>query len=188
MPVSPRQWTAFAQPVIFVPRMSIEVLHLFISTGHNYFGHHGRPPGKNPATEVAAVECVAGRGLRGDRYFDHKEDYKGQITFFAIEVYDDLCAMLMARNPQLSALNPQLVPSPAAARRNVITRGVDLNTLIGQTFEIQGVRFEGVSECSPCYWMDQAFAPGANDHLKGRGGLRARILTDGWLRATSIRA
>ena len=188
--------------------MSIEVLHLFVSSGHNYFGHHGQPAGQSPASEVTAVECVAGRGLRGDRFFDYKENYKGQITFFASEVYEELCTMLRARNPQLSALNAQplpspsasvsvsgsqlstlssqLLPPPSATRRNVITRGVDLITLIGQPFEIQGVRFEGMSECSPCYWMDQAFAPGANDFLKGRGGLRARILTDGWLRAGSI--
>lgn len=151
--------------------MSIEVLRLFVSPGHNYFGHHGQPVGQSPATEVDAVECVAGRGLRGDRFFDYKEDYKGQITFFSGEVYEELCARLGLAET-----------SPASTRRNVITRGADLNTLIGKTFEIQGVRFEGVSECSPCYWMDQAFAPGANDFLKGRGGLRARILTDGWLR------
>ena len=145
--------------------------HLFLSSGHNYFGHHGQPAGQSPTTEVDSVECVAGRGLRGDRFFDYKEDYKGQITFFSAEVYDELCAHLNLGDA-----------SPSATRRNVITRGVNLNTLIGQKFEVQGVHFEGVSECSPCYWMDQAFAPGANDFLKGRGGLRAKILTDGILR------
>ena len=157
--------------------MTIEVLHLFVSPGHNYFGHNGRPPGENPALEVDAVECIAGRGLRGDRFFDYKENYKGQVTFFAGEVYDDLCAHLQLYDA-----------SPAATRRNVITRGVDLNALIGQTFDIQGVRFQGMGECAPCYWMDHAFAPGANDFLKGRGGLRARILDHGWLRAKPVAA
>jgi MOSC domain-containing protein YiiM len=59
---------------------------------------------------------------------------------------------------------------------------VDLNTLIGVEFEVQGVRFLGSAECSPCYWMDRAFAPGAEAALKGRGGLRAKILSDGVLR------
>jgi MOSC domain-containing protein YiiM len=72
---------------------------------------------------------------------------------------------------------------PSVFRRNVITGGMDLNELIGQEFQIQGVRFRGTEECRPCYWMDQAFAPGANEFLKGRGGLRAVILTDGRLRA-----
>ena len=53
---------------------------------------------------------------------------------------------------------------------------------IGKEFEIQGVRFEGVCECSPCSWMNTALGPGAEEWLKGRGGLRARILTDGVLR------
>lgn len=145
--------------------------HLYLSPGHNYFGHHGQPAGEHPMIEVDVVECVANRGLRGDRFFDYKENYKGQITFFAGELYDELCA-------QFGVIDRE----PWAFRRNVITRGVDLNTLIGQTFTVQGIRFEGVAECSPCYWMDQAFAPGTEAALKGRGGLRARILDDGWLR------
>ena len=47
---------------------------------------------------------------------------------------------------------------------------------------IEDVRFLGIEECSPCYWMNQAFGPGTEEKLKGRGGLRARILSDGLLR------
>jgi len=155
--------------------------HLYVSPGHNYFGHHGKPADEHPIIGVPEIECVAGRGIRGDRFFDYKPDYKGQITFFAAEIYDELCATLLPPVSQLSALNAQL-PPPSAFRRNVITRGVDLNSLIGKQFTIQGVTFEGTAECSPCYWMDQAFAPGTEAALKGRGGLRAKILTDGWLR------
>ena len=124
--------------------------------------------------EVLVIECVASRGIRGDRYFDFKDDYKGQITFFSLDVFEELCAALNAHDA-----------SPAAARRNVITRGFDLNEFIGKEFEIQGVRFYGMEECAPCYWMDAAFAPGAKDFLKGRGGLRAKILTDGQLRSNA---
>ena len=152
------------------------VEHLFVSPGHNYFGNHGQTAGIHPTIEVDAVECVAGHGLRGDRFFDYKENYKGQITFFSAEVYEDLCALF-----GLASI------APAAARRNVITRGIDLNFLIGQTFEVQDVRFEGMAECSPCHWMDEAIHRGAFELLKGRGGLRARILTDGWLRTSAIR-
>ena len=149
----------------------IRVCHIFISPGHNFVGHHKKPPGEHALLEVDSVECVAGRGLRGDRYFDHKEDYDGQITFFAMEVFDAL-----RRELELPTAQPQ------ATRRNVFTRGVDLNTLVGKEFEIQGVRFAGVEECSPCYWMNQALGDGAEKFLKNRGGLRARILTDGVLR------
>lgn len=53
---------------------------------------------------------------------------------------------------------------------------------IGREFDVQGITFFGVQESAPCEWMDAAFAPGAKDAMKGRGGLRARILTDGILR------
>lgn len=150
-----------------------EILHLYLSPGHNFFGHHEQPPGQNPVVEVAQAECVAGQGLRGDRFFGFKPDYKGQITFFAFEIYQDLCRQLGSPDR-----------SPAVFRRNVITRGIDLNALVGHPFELQGIRFEGIAECSPCHWMNQAFAPGAEAALRGRGGLRARILSDGWLRPT----
>jgi len=74
--------------------------------------------------------------------------------------------------------------SPSLARRNVVTAGIDLNSLIGKTFTVQGVDFEGICECKPCYWMDSAIAPGAEKALQGRGGLRARILSSGRLRWT----
>jgi MOSC domain-containing protein YiiM len=126
--------------------------------------------------EMPMIDCVAGRGIRGDRYFDFKNDYKGQITFFSGEVFDELCGALHIEDC-----------SPAFARRNVITRGVDLNELIDQEFEIEGVCFYGMEECRPCYWMDRAFAPGALEFLKGRGGLRAKILSDGRIRANTPR-
>lgn len=153
---------------------AIAIEHLYLSPGHNFFGHYGKQPDTHPMIEVPEMRCLAGRGIDGDRFLDFKPDYKGQITFFAAEIYDELCARLDVWDKP-----------PSAFRRNVITRGVDLNTLIGQEFEVQGVRFCGVAECSPCEWQDTAFAPGAEAALKNRGGLRARILTDGVLRKSA---
>lgn len=149
----------------------VQLLHLYISTGHNYVGHHGQPAGQNPIREILQARCVASRGIEGDRYFARSDGHKGQITFFGDEVYESLCTQFGIRDKP-----------PSVFRRNVITRGVDLNKLVGQEFEIQGVRFFGTEECRPCYWMDQAFGTGAETALRGRGGLRARILTDGTLR------
>jgi MOSC domain-containing protein YiiM len=73
------------------------------------------------------------------------------------------------------------VLSPQAFRRNVLLEGADLNALIGHRFTLGGVEFEGTGESKPCYWMNAAVAPGAEDWLKGRGGLRAKILSDGKL-------
>jgi hypothetical protein len=151
---------------------AVQICHLYISAGHNYFGHHGREPDDYPTVEVPMIECVAGHGIRSDRFFDYRDDYKGQITFFSLEVFDELCGALALRDC-----------SPSAVRRNVLTRGANLNALIGQQFEIQGVRFFGTEECRPCYWMDRAIAPGAEKFLKSRGGLRAKILSNGELRA-----
>jgi MOSC domain-containing protein YiiM len=152
----------------------VEICHLYISPGHNFVAHHGREPDQFPAIEVSSIECLAGRGIRGDRYFDFKNDYKGQITFFSLEVFDALCQALGVEGR-----------APGAVRRNVFTRGVDLNTLIGQDFEIQDVCFRGTQECAPCYWMNRAVGPGAEEFLKGRGGLRARILNDGVLHSSA---
>jgi MOSC domain-containing protein YiiM len=148
----------------------IRIEKLFISPGHNFFGHYQQPPGEYPTVEVNEVKCVAGQGLSGDRFFGLKEDFKGQVTFFASEVFETVLSQLGANGK-----------SPGVTRRNIITRGVDLNSLIGKEFEIQGVRFEGMAECSPCHWMNNAIAPGAEAALHGCGGLRAKVLTDGKL-------
>lgn len=123
---------------------------------------------------VDSFECVAGHGIRGDRFFDYKQDYKGQITFFSMEVFEALRQELNLPEAQ-----------PQATRRNAFVRGADLNALIGQEFVIQGLRLAGIEESKPCYWMDAALGLGAEDWLKGRAGLRCRILTDGILRRDS---
>lgn len=148
----------------------LRVEHLFISPGHNFFGHHDQPAGEHPIVLADQIECVAGRGIRGDRFFDYKENYKGQITFFAMEVLEDLRDELNLPEAQ-----------PQATRRNAFIRGADLPALVGQQFAIQGVRFEGVEESRPCHWMNSALGPGAEEWLRGRAGLRCRILSDGIL-------
>jgi hypothetical protein len=144
------------------------IRQIFISPGHNYFGHYGRAADDCPLVEVPRIDCVAGHGIRGDRFYDFQENYKGQITFFSVEVFEKLAEKFGLTNK-----------SPGVLRRNVIVSGIDLHELIGEEFSIQGVRLHGSGHCKPCYWMDQAFAPGTEDFLKENGGLRAEILTDG---------
>ena len=152
----------------------LRVLQLFVSPGHNFYGRHGQAPGENPTVAVPEIHCIPGRGIEGDRFFDFKADYKGQITFFSQEVYDALCEQLQVHDK-----------SPGAFRRNVICAGVDLNSLIGRDFEVQGVAFRGREECRPCDWMEQAFGGGAEKAMRGRGGLRAEILGEGVLRVSA---
>ena len=152
----------------------MRIEHLFISPGHNFFGHHGQPAGAHPISQVEQLECVAGHGIRGDRFFDFKENYKGQITFFAMEVLEALRCELQLPDAQ-----------PQASRRNAFVRGADLPSLIGRDFEVQGVGFTGIEESRPCHWMNSALGPGAEEWLRGRAGLRCRIRTDGILRRDS---
>lgn len=144
---------------------------IFTSPGHNYFGHYGKTPDEFPLAEQREIECVAGRGIQGDRFFAFKNNYQGQVTFFSREVFDELAREFGLTNK-----------SPGVLRRNIIVSGVDLNELIGVEFELQGVQFRGTQHCKPCDWMDLAFAPGTEPFLReGKGGLRARILAGGRL-------
>ncbi len=163
------------QPCDAVPEWAAELLEIWISPGNDFRGHHGMARGEHGICQVAEVECVAGLGLRGDRYFGYQPDFKGQVTFF------DGAAVQAVRDqfgcPELSS---------GEFRRNLIVGGVDLADWVGKRFRFQGIEFEGSEECKPCHWMNQAVAPGAEEFLKTRfrGGLRARILTDGVLRVS----
>lgn len=154
---------------------TITILKIFISSGHDFKGRFEKGRLNNEVSSVESVECVAGRGLQGDRYFDFKEDYKGQLSLMSSEA--------------IKALESELgikVENPADFRRNAITSGLDLNALVGRRFRLGGLELEGVEQCKPCFWMDEAIAPGAFDALAGRGGLRCRILSDGVLRKGAL--
>ncbi len=153
----------------------VNVLSLYISEGHNFVGRHGGSAADFKILEKDSIECVAGSGILGDRFFNYKPDFKGQITFFSQEI-----GIRLFKELNLPEMDLRLL------RRNVITKGVDLNQWIGQEFDIQGVRFQGVEECKPCYWMDQTIGKGAEVFLKGQGGLRAKILTSGVLKRSSL--
>lgn len=157
---------------------SVIIRHIFTSPGHDFKGRHGQGRLEHGIEEHESVVCEAGRGLQGDRYAEQPEGHKGQITFFNAEVLREVGA----------ALGVDDVP-PHAFRRNVILEGVDVNELAGREFTLGGIRFEGTEPSTPCYWMDVALVEGTAVHLQGKGGLRAKILESGILRAgpTEIR-
>lgn len=171
---TPEEWTkAIEEPILSV--WQADLLEIWISPGNNFRGRHGHGPLDYEVQRLLEIECVAGQGLRGDRYFGYKENFKGQVTFLQAET------LIRLRDhfglPELSA---------GVLRRNLVVQGVDLREWAGRKFLYQGIAFEGAEECKPCYWMDQAVAPGAEEFLKDhfQGGLRARILTSGILKAT----
>lgn len=157
-----------------IPEWHADLLEIWISPGNDFRGRHDKDRLNHGIIGLSEVECVAGMGLRGDRYFGYKPDFKGQVTFLA-------AAVVQAIREHFSM--PDL--SSSVFRRNLIVSGIDLAEWAGRRFRFQGVDFEAAEECKPCYWMDQVVAPGAEEFLRGnfRGGLRARILSDGLLKS-----
>ena len=149
---------------------SVELTHLFISPGHNYYGRHGKGSEDHEILDCEEIECVAGRGLVDDRFFDYKENYKGQLTLFDYATYERVMSEFDLPNLQ-----------PSVFRRNVVVKGADLNELIGKGFTLGGIELSGSEEAKPCYWMDEACAPGVEKFLRGGGGLRCRIKSSGTL-------
>lgn len=150
--------------------MNLAVKHLYVSPSHDFKGRHGQEREANEVRDEEEIELVAGSGIVGDRYFNFKENFKGQITFFDEAVWEDVRETFDL--PNLAA---------SAFRRNVVVSGVDLNELIGQHFSLGDLEFTGSEEAKPCYWMDQACKPGVEEFLRGKGGLRCRILKGGKL-------
>ncbi|MEO5913596.1 MAG: molybdenum cofactor biosynthesis protein MoaE [Luteolibacter sp.] len=158
------------------PEWQGELLEIWISEGNDFRGRHEKGRLDHGIRGVQEIECVAGMGLRGDRYFGYKPDFKGQVTFFdadTVQALRDRFSM-----PDLSS---------SVFRRNLIVRGIDLGAWAGKRFRFQGIEFEASEECKPCYWMDEVVGPGAEEFMKAnfRGGLRARILSDGILKVKS---
>lgn len=161
---------------VFFPDFEGTLLHIYISSGHDYWGRQGEGRLQSGISEVPEIECVAGMGLRGDRYFGYRPDFKGQVTFLDAAVVDEIRQKF------------KLAKLPASVfRRNLIVSGADLKQWLGKRFQFQGIMFEGTQECKPCHWMDRAVSPGTEEFMKAafRGGLRAKILTGGTLRAAS---
>jgi MOSC domain-containing protein YiiM len=121
---------------------------------------------------VDAVEAVAGQGLAGDRYFDragHAEPER-EVTLIESEALEAL-----AREDGIRL-------EPHRARRNLLTRGVPLNHLVGRDFLVGTVRLRGVELCEPCRTLEKLTVGGVLKGLCHRGGLRAAILRGGVLR------
>lgn len=171
--------TANLEPIQTHIDCELQVVEIFISAGHDYWTREGAGRLQHGIRSVPQVECVAGRGLCGDRYFSNKPQHLGQASFIALETVEEIRQLF--RLPQLPA---------GIFRRNLLVSGVDLSSLLGQRFQIQGVLFEGSQECRPCHWMDRVVANGAQDFMREnfRGGLRARILSDGVIATTAHRA
>ena len=134
---------------------------------------------KEPLVSVSEADAVAGRGLAGDRYFNQTgtfwkplPDY--ELTLIEIEAIEDL-----KRDFGIEF-------TPGDGRRNIVTRGVSLNDLVGQEFQVGCVTLRGIRLCEPCKHLARLSHRAVMRGLVHRGGLRAQILTDGKIRVGDI--
>ena len=131
------------------------------------------PKAGGELVEVASIRVVAGAGIEGDRYFDAADEPGQNITLVEAEVIEAFNANFGTRH------------GVSCTRRNLVTRGVRLNALVGREFSVGGVRLRGVELCEPCLGLGEAMAtegitPAAVvKHLVHRAGIRADILSSG---------
>lgn len=140
--------------------------HFFTSAKHNYFTRPKFEVGSAPTQYPDTLEFRAGRGLKGDRF----EEGTYPITFFSLEIAQEIETTF------------ECSIDIALYRRNIVISGVNLCELIGQQFRIGEVLFEGMAHCNPCTWMDAVIHKGLYRQMKGRGGLRAKVIEGGTLK------
>ena len=126
---------------------------------------------------VREVRAVAGEGLEGDRYykkigtFSNKPGGGRQITLIELESVEALTRDL------------KIELEPTQTRRNIVTRGVPLNHLVGKQFRLgREVVVQGVRLCEPCDHLESLTLKGVREGLLHRGGLRADIISSGTIR------
>jgi len=124
------------------------------------------PAAEAELMDVGAVEALAGRGLVGDRY------ERGEGTFSA-----------PGRGYQLTLVESEVLDDTRLgwrdARRNIVTKGISLNALVGERFRVGPVECIGRRLAEPCAHLEKLARPGLLRPLVHRGGLRADILTGG---------
>jgi MOSC domain-containing protein YiiM len=136
----------------------------------------GTAPGES-LSAVQEARAVPGKGLEGDRYF------LGQGTFSTSEPQPDH-ELTFIEIESLEALKREygIDLQPHESRRNILTRSVSLNHLVGQEFKVGEVSVRGIRLCEPCSHLQGLTQEGVLKGLIHRGGLRAQILTVGVIR------
>lgn len=134
------------------------------------------PKAGEPVSAVNEVRAVPGKGLEGDRYFKGAGFYSDkpgphrEVTLIEIEAVEAL-----KRDYEIEL-------DPGNSRRNILTRGVPLNHLVGREFQVGEVTMRGIRLCEPCAHLAQLTRQDVLKSLVHRGGLRAQVLTEGIIR------
>lgn len=155
-----------------------EIVSLVVSPLHRYGGRPANGPAAYPGVEeVDSAVVRAHKGLLGDRYFGTK------FTFASVTIISEEAILELEGTLGVGPFDPVL------ARRNIVTRGLDVDALARTTFTINAghgpIEFRSMTPANPCAWMNEVFAPGAHQALRGHGGIRSEPLASGILRAGS---
>lgn len=138
---------------------------------------HIAPASSCPMLTVTGVRALAGSGLEGDRY-------SLQLGLFSeLKLHNDQVTLIESEALAALERDYQITLRPEECRRNLVTRGVPLNHLVGRRFRVGGVWMEGVELSEPCGHLENLCGQPVRKGLQHRGGLRARILNDGLLEA-----
>jgi MOSC domain-containing protein YiiM len=141
---------------------------------------HIAATGAAPMNSVREVQVLAGMGLEGDRYAAKLGTYSNEpgsgrdVTLIEIEAIEAL------------RRDYQIALEAGFTRRNIVTRGVYLNHLIGKEFSVGSVVLRGTRLCDPCAHMEKLTVKGALRGLIHRGGLRAEIVSGGMMRVGDV--
>jgi MOSC domain-containing protein YiiM len=134
------------------------------------------PKAGEPLRTVETAHAIPGFGLVGDRYhakagaFSKKSGGGRDVTLIELEAIEAL-----ARDYQIEV-------KPTDTRRNIVTRGVALNHLVGREFTVGRVRLRGVLLCEPCGYLAKLTQEKVREGLVHRGGLRCDVLTESSIR------
>lgn len=129
-----------------------------------------------PIAGLPEARAVAGVGIEGDRYA------LGVGTFSPIPGSGRQVTLIEAETLEAIARDQRIAIEPGRARRNILTRGVPLNHLVGQEFRVGDAVLRGTRLCEPCKHLETLTVAGMLPALIHRGGLRAEVLATGTIR------
>ncbi len=137
---------------------------------------HIAPAASEPTVSVEQAHAVPGKGLEGDRYFNREGTYSDRHG------PDREITLIEIGTIQALERDYKLELSPGDARRNIVTRNVPLNHLVGREFQVGEVTLRGIRLNEPCNHLAGLTHDKVKQGLVHRGGLRAQILTEGVIR------
>jgi MOSC domain-containing protein YiiM len=132
-----------------------------------------------PMQAVEQAEAIPGVGLEGDRYASKQGTFYKPQPDYELTLIESEAVEALRRDYEITL-------APGDARRNIVTRGVALNHLVGREFRVGDVKIRGIRLCEPCDHLQRLTGASVIKGLLHRGGLRAQILSKGAIRVGDV--